>query len=345
MRCSVFSVLDEQPELRAQRGGDRYEEAIALAKEADRDGFHTFWVAEHHFHAGGVLPVPAVFLAAASRETRRLRLGVMVSVLPLHSPREVAEQYALVDRLSGGRLELGFGSGYIPVELQGFGVLPAERRARFDAALPEVLAALRGEPIPVPGDPQLTVRLNVRPVQEPLPPLWVAVQSREALPFVARRGLSVGLIPYASVSSLEELARNISEYRAALPPGASSCRVAAAMHTYVGDRPAAARAALQRYLDARLAHRSTHFQVRVREAAEAATVEGLEARGMVLFARPGEVVARVEALERAGVTDLLGIFDFGGLEPSLARSSLRRFATAMGLRSQGRAREVPRLPA
>lgn len=332
MRCSVFTVLDEEASVRRQRGGDRYEEAIELAREAERCGFHTFWVAEHHFHQGGVLPSPPVLLAAIARETRRIRLGVMVSVLPLHRPREIAEAYALVDRLSGGRLEIGVGSGYIPTELQGFGVLPSDRRALFDASFPEFVQALSGGPIPVPGDPSLTVRLNVRPLQSPHPPLWMAVQSREALPFVARRGLSVGLVPYASVKEVKELARNISEYRAALPAGAEGVRVGAAVHVFSGRETSQAETALQRYLDSRLATQSVNFQARVRESSEAATVRGLRDRGLVVLGGDAEVRSGIAAFERAGVTDLLGMFDFGGLDPQLVARSLRSFSKAMGLK-------------
>ncbi len=333
---SVFSVVDEEPSLRAGRGGDRLEEAIQLAKEADRDRFHTFWVAEHHFHQGGVLPAPPVWLAAAARETSRLRLGVMVAVLPLHAPRELAEQYALVDRLSGGRLEIGMGGGYIPQELQGFGIPPTERRQRFDTALPEFVAALSGEPLPVPGEPGVTVRLNVTPVQRPHPPLWMAVQRREALPFVARRGMSIALIPYATVHGLDELERNIREYRSALPKGAERTRVAAAFHVFVGNDPEEGREALQRYLDSRVASGSPHFEARLAEDPEGASVEGLEKRGLVMIGDSREAREWVRRVEATGVTDLLGIFDFGGLPVDAACRSMRRFSQALGLSGRRR---------
>ncbi|MDE1820327.1 MAG: LLM class flavin-dependent oxidoreductase [Euryarchaeota archaeon] len=332
MRFSVFSVLDDDPELRTGHRADRYEEALGQVRGADRDGFETFWVAEHHFHHGGVLPAPPVWLAAAARETRRVRLGVMVAVLPLHQPRELAEQYALVDRLSGGRLEIGVGAGYIPQELEGFGLSPGQRRDRFDAALPEFVAALRGEPLAVSVHPGATVTLNVRPVQQPHPPLWMAAQRREALPFVSKRGLPVALIPYASVAGLDELARNIREYRAQLPNGGAAGRVAAAFHVFVGSRTAGARAALQRYLDSRIATGSSNYEARISEAPDMATVDGLDRRGLVLIGEGSQLVPKVAAIEKAGVTDLLGIFDFGGLPPSVVAGSMRRFSEAFGLR-------------
>lgn len=329
----MFSVLDENRKVRAERGGDRYEEALALAREADRQGFHAFWVAEHHFHDGGVLPAPAVWLAAAARETRRIRLGVMVSVLPLHAPRELAEQYLLVDRLSGGRLDLGVGSGYIPTELQGFGVLPSDKRERFDAAYPEFVAALEGRPLAVPLDPALTVCLNVSPVQLPHPPLWMAVQSRAALPFVAQRGLSVGMIPYASVDNLDELARNIREFRSALPEGAKEARVAAAFHVYVGRDTAPAREALERYLGVSRSTQGGYFQAKAAGSTTATSLDDLEKKDLVLLGDPKRVRGQLERIEAAGVTDFLGIFDFGSLDPKLVRGSVRAFARAAGISS------------
>ncbi len=330
MRFSVFSVLDDDPVRRAARGGDRYEEALALAREADRDGLETFWVAEHHFHSGGVLPAPPVFLGAASRETRRLRLGVLVAVLPLHRPRELAEALLTVDRLSGGRLEIGLGSGYIPVEFQGYGEDLERRRQTFDERYPEFLAALRGDPLSAPGAPEDSVRLNVQAVQKPHPPLWMAVQSREALPFVARRGLSAAMIPYASMAGLSELKDRVQLFRDALPPGAKA-RVAAAFHVFVGEDRKPGLEALRTYLGERLSTHSTHYAARVGKDPEGSSAEGLIERGLALVGTPEEILARLPQIEATGVTDLFGIFDFGGLSPARSRASLRRFSQLVGL--------------
>ena len=330
MRFSIFSVLDDDPGRRAARGGDRYEEALALAREADRDGLETFWVAEHHFHPGGVLPAPPVFLGAASRETRRLRLGVLVAVLPLHRPRELAEALLTVDRLSGGRLEIGLGSGYIPLEFQGYGEDLERRRQAFDERFPELLSALRGDPLPAPGALGGSVRLNIHPVQKPHPPLWMAVQSREALPFVARRGLSVAMIPYASMSGLSELKDRVDLFRGALPPGLE-VRVAAAFHVFVGEDPKPGVEALRTYLGERLSTQSTHYAARAGKDPEGSSAEGLIERSLALVGTPEEIRGRLLQIEATGITDLLGIFDFGGLSPARSRRSLRSFAQLVGL--------------
>src|ERR1700730_3002526 len=146
MRLGVFSILDVYAGNGPSSAPRRYEEALGLARTADQLGYSAFWVAEHHFQNGSVLPAPPVWLAAAARETRRIRLGALVAVLPLHSPRELAEQYALADVLSGGRLEMRLGIGYVPLEFQVFQVDHFGRRAAFDRALPELLSAMQGDP-------------------------------------------------------------------------------------------------------------------------------------------------------------------------------------------------------
>lgn len=328
MRLSAFSVVDTAPNSSPDRR-DRYREVIRLAEAADAAGLRSLWVAEHHFHAGGVCPSPPVLLAAIGARTTRLRLGALVSVLPFHPPIEVAEQYALLDQLTDGRLNLGVGSGYIPLEFEGFGVDPSTKRERFDRSLETILAAWRGEEVRANGSGGSAIRLNVLPRQRPHPPITFAVQRREALPYVAKRGFGVALIPYATVRSVGELGEEIAEFRAALPPGVEA-PVAAAVHVYAGPHVVEARAALQRYLDERLAGQSAFFQAKVGRDPSAARVESIEASGLALVGSPEEVARRCRAFAQAGVDELLGIFDFGGLPSEWASESVRELGRAFG---------------
>ena len=89
-----------------------YRRMFEQAEELDKLGFDHIWVTEHHFgDYGGSIPHPPTFLSAVARGTRRIRLGVAISVLPLHNPVEVAESYAMVDVISNGRLDFGVGKG------------------------------------------------------------------------------------------------------------------------------------------------------------------------------------------------------------------------------------------
>jgi alkanesulfonate monooxygenase SsuD/methylene tetrahydromethanopterin reductase-like flavin-dependent oxidoreductase (luciferase family) len=326
VKLSAFTVVDAYPE-GAGAPADRYADVLRLAEAAESSGLSTLWIAEHHFQPGGICPAPPILLAACAQRTERIRLGVLVSVLPFHRPIELAEQYAMVDRLAGGRLNLGVGSGYIPLEFEGFGVDPATKRERFDRNLETLLAAFDGGEVRAEEPGAVPVRINVLPVQRPHPPLWVAVQRREAIPFVARRGASLALVPYATVANLAELGSQIQEFRTHLPEG-QRAEVAVAVHLYAGDRPDRARAALQRYLDARLATQSVFYQEKVRRDPHHANASTIEQSGFALFGTAEVVARRLGEYAQVGVDEVLGIFDFGGLGSDESTRSVRDLGAA-----------------
>jgi alkanesulfonate monooxygenase SsuD/methylene tetrahydromethanopterin reductase-like flavin-dependent oxidoreductase (luciferase family) len=327
VRLSAFSVVDAYPEL-GPSADDRVREVVALAEAAEAAGLSALWVAEHHFHPGGVCPSPPVVLAACGARTRTLRLGSLVCVVPFHRPIDLAEEYAVLDRLLGGRLNLGLGSGYLPAELAGFGVDPAGKRERFDRSLATVLDAFAGRELRVEPS-SAPVRLNVLPVQRPAPPLWIAAQRAEAIPFVARQGASLALIPYATVTEDSELASHVAEYRRRLPPGVHG-EVLIALHLYAGDEPDVARKAFRRYLASRVATGSPSYESKLREHPTHASPEAIEKGGWALFGTGEEVVRRLERFRAMGVDEVAGIFDFGGLAPEVVARSVRSVGEAWG---------------
>lgn len=132
-----------------------YQDALELFIAADEMGFDVGWVTEHHFKdVAGRLPSPFPFLAAVSQRTRNIRLGTAVAILPFGNPVRLAEDAAFVDILSGGRLELGVGSGLDPKEFTAFGVNADERLQLTTEGLRMVKSALRGEPL---GESGLTL--------------------------------------------------------------------------------------------------------------------------------------------------------------------------------------------
>jgi len=325
MELSAFSVLDGHPTPSENSG--RYSEVLDLAMVAEAAGLRALWIAEHHFHSGGLCPSPPVLLAAMSQRTRRLRLGAMVSVLPFHDPIRLAEQYAMVDRLSNGRLDIGLGSGYIPMEFEGFGVDPSTKRERFDDGFDRFVAALEGRGFRAPGGGATEHRLNVRPVQQPHPPLWIAAQRREALPFIARKGLSIALIPYATVRDVAELAEEIREFRAALPAG-SGAKVSVAAPIYcLRDRDQGL-AALQRYLDSRRATQSAFYEAKVRADPRWAMASAIAESGLALVGPPADIVGGLHALRRAGADEVLALVDGGITDAGQLRESVMSLGSA-----------------
>lgn len=125
---------------------DSYRIALELFEAAEQMGYDSGWVAQHHFlNNDARLPSTLTFLAAAAQRTRRINLGTAIIILPLEDPLRVAEDAAVVDTLSGGRLQLGLGTGGDPLSFAAFGKDPGERRARFAEGVRVILNALAGE--------------------------------------------------------------------------------------------------------------------------------------------------------------------------------------------------------
>jgi natural product biosynthesis luciferase-like monooxygenase protein len=166
-----------------------YDELIEMVVLADRTGWDRVWLSEHHFHYyGGASPNPAILLTAFARATRAIRLGSGVSLLPLHNPLRIAEDFGMVDQLSGGRLDFGIGRGYLPHEFEGLGVAQAEATMRFQAAFDLIRRAWTG------ADPGLEV--HPRPHQAQ-PPVWVACsRTRESFEWAGERGLGLMMNQY-----------------------------------------------------------------------------------------------------------------------------------------------------
>lgn len=146
--------------------GERYRLATAQIRHAEREGFDTAWIAQHHFHEHeGGLPSPLLFLASVAAQTSRIRLGTAIITLPMENALRVAEDAAVLDLLSNGRLELGLGSGGTPDSFPPFGLTFEQRTDAFSANLDQLLRAWRGEPLGhqdnhlYPAAPQLTGRL------------------------------------------------------------------------------------------------------------------------------------------------------------------------------------------
>jgi alkanesulfonate monooxygenase SsuD/methylene tetrahydromethanopterin reductase-like flavin-dependent oxidoreductase (luciferase family) len=127
---------------------DAYRVALDLFQAAEDLGYDTGWVAQHHFlNGGGRMPSTLTFLAAAAERTRRIGLGTAIVILPLEDPVRVAEDAAVVDTLSGGRLQLGLGTGSDALTFAAFGSDSDSRRARYASAFEALRQSLRGEPI------------------------------------------------------------------------------------------------------------------------------------------------------------------------------------------------------
>src|SRR6059036_3309674 len=170
-----FGFFDQLRCADADSERQRYRDLIAQIELGEVLGFDTVWLGELHFsRAFSILADPLMMLAAAAQRTRRIRLGTAVTLLPLHSPIKIAEQAAIADILSDGRLEFGVGRG-IARHYASYGIPPEESRARFDEALDFILAAWTNDSFSFEGKYFRARELTVvpRPVQRPHPPVRI----------------------------------------------------------------------------------------------------------------------------------------------------------------------------
>src|SRR6185369_17068278 len=123
-----------------------YREGLELAAEASRLGYHSIWASEHHGEADGYCPSPVVACAALAVAAPNCRIGQAVALAPLHGhPLRLAEDLAVVDNLSGGRVEIGLGQGYRPAEFAQYGLDYGKRTRAFEEGLDILRLAWRGE--------------------------------------------------------------------------------------------------------------------------------------------------------------------------------------------------------
>lgn len=182
---------------------------VRQAAVAEELGFDSFWLPENHFQGALSLPDPLMVLSAAAAVTSRITLATTSYLLPLRTPLAAAEQIAVLDDISQGRLLLGIGRGFDRDTLAAFGVKAGSKRALFASHLEAILALLRGEAI-LGCDEQR--RLSPPVVQRPHPPLVVAAFGPKAIEQAGSLGLPYLASPLESLPRLEE---KYAEHRAA----------------------------------------------------------------------------------------------------------------------------------
>jgi alkanesulfonate monooxygenase SsuD/methylene tetrahydromethanopterin reductase-like flavin-dependent oxidoreductase (luciferase family) len=170
-----------------------YEERLKVIEAFDREGFYAYHVAEHHFTPLGMAPSPSVFLSAIGQRTKRLRFGTFVYALPVHHPLRVLEEICMLDHLSGGRLEIGFGRGSVPYEISYYGQNAEERQQIYAERLELILKAFTVKTLDWNGryDRFENVPMELSSYQKPHPPLWYGAHSPDSAERAARKGLSI----------------------------------------------------------------------------------------------------------------------------------------------------------
>ena len=217
MKFSLFDTTswpygDRPSDYEATRAAELFEQHLKEYAAAETLGYDTIFLAEHHFSPYNLTPNPFLMLAAIAQRTSTIRMGVMISVLTFHNPVQFAEEVAMMDLLSNGRLEVGIGRGVDEQEFLKLGMRYEEARDRFEEALDLILRLWKDENVEHTGKFfQLgsAATLWPRPLQQPAPPIWVAALSDPTLKWAGSKGygMSSAFLPAPLTRTRFELYR------------------------------------------------------------------------------------------------------------------------------------------
>ena len=191
-----------------QRRGDLrtvYDRSLERVRIMDQNPFDCVWIAEHHFSTYSVCPSIHLMAMHFASNSSNLRIGTGVSLAAFYDPIRLAEEVALLDNLTGGRINWGAGSGFDPTEMRVFGVDPSERHARFRENVDIVLKAWQTDRLTYQGQFRSYEDVEVlpKPLQQPMP-VWMAASSPEACSWAGSQGFNIMQDPHSSMADIVE---------------------------------------------------------------------------------------------------------------------------------------------
>ena len=330
MRLSFFSLLD-QYENDARSYPTLYQQVLDQIVLADELGFDSYWIGEHHGQTapGQIMscPHPAVLLAAAAKLTQHIGLNTAVANLALRHPLQVAEDYALVDVLSQGRLGLGIGRGSFPHEYAAIGQAASESSGRFEESWDILQQLWRGESVTFQGRYYRleNAKLNVMPVQQPLPRHWFSAIKADSFAMRGRLTQPIISLPHITAKSFATTKTLVEDHRSHyLAAGGKSEDYELPLILYTFVAPTRAEAlhtaveGLRRYMEQQ--HPGSHEHIMH-------AIHQLMDEKLLWFGTPDDLIDVLEQFQ-ASIDNRHFVFwsDFGGIQPELVMRSMRLIA-------------------
>ena len=305
---------------------DYYEQCLRISVRADELGFSSIKTVEHSFYDyGGHSPNPCVFLSAIAARTRRIRLITGAVIPAFHHPAQLGGDLAMLDNMSKGRLDAGFGRAFLPKEFEVYGVPMSESRERFEEAIGMIKRLWTEDRVTAKGRfwNLEDVHLMPRVVQKPHPPIWIAaISTEESFVYAAKNGYNLMIVPYAGKpGQLQELVKMYRKLwaQSGHKPGAEQIQVA--QFCYVAEKSDEARRGFERickryletFADAVVSWKGRNESEypgydKMVASILATTPEKIIAQGGAFVGSPDEVVEQVKQCRSA--------FD-GPIEPSM----------------------------
>jgi alkanesulfonate monooxygenase SsuD/methylene tetrahydromethanopterin reductase-like flavin-dependent oxidoreductase (luciferase family) len=345
MRFGTYFFLQAPP---GHRHADIIQRELQQMVWSEQLGFDEVWLTEHHFIDYGLSVDPATLASAIASRTSRVRIGLAAAILPFHDPIRLAEQLALVDIISGGRLDVGVGRGNRPSEFTGYRIPQVESRERFDEAVQIIQRAWTEECFAYHGRffqiPE--VRVIPKPLQRPHPPLYQVCVSPDSIESTALRGWP--MLNSILFGRLEQVVASRDRYVTTLQKaGRSPVEIAALLDRWGVSRqiyvaPSDAQA-LAEAKDAEMWYQESFRKFVIPERIEDShptlqpaframaerlskiTWEGLVAETLA-FGSPETVARHIEQMRQIGVGQVLCWMNFGGLPEDRVRRSMDLFA-------------------
>jgi alkanesulfonate monooxygenase SsuD/methylene tetrahydromethanopterin reductase-like flavin-dependent oxidoreductase (luciferase family) len=340
MKFGYFTLSDNHYENNRREANEFVADILDEAVYAEEVGLHSAWIGEHHFSTLGVLSCPDLVLANVAARTKRIRLAPAVTVLPLHHPIRVAEQWATLDLLSGGRVDFAAGRGYDRREYLPFHVSFEDNQAIFE----EGMAVVRrlwssNKPISHHGEHYRfdNVAITPKPVQQPLP-AYVASFSQPSIELAGRLGCGLIVAPFAAAINYGGLRQVAELYHATCAKHRQpSGRLMCSYFIHFADSKAeeeAARARQIRYYkecviaafpgDPRTAPPSYRYFIgmveRLRNVGPADLTEN-----SVLLGSPAHITDTLKKVDAAGFDEVILYFNVGLKPHAQVKDEMARF--------------------
>lgn len=307
---------------------------------ADRLGMHSAWIGEHHFDSLGVNSRPDLILASIASETRNIRLAPAVTVMPLHHPVHVAEAWATLDLVSGGRVDFATGRGYDKNEYKPFGADFFKSAEIFEEGVDVVLKAWnspgpwshRGTYYDIPE-----MQITPCPVQKPIP-FYIASFSQTSVDMAAKRGLNIIYAPFATGMMFGGLDKAVDAYRnscvkAGNQPGRAMC----SYFVFIADDKKADDYGRQAQLDyfnhcviraiptkLEEAPPTLQYFVKLADVLKKMQKEDLSDKS-ILIGSPAKIIDSLKKVEAAGIEEVILYFNVGNKPHALVKEQMHRF--------------------
>lgn len=321
------------------------------AIHADKIGMHSAWIGEHHFDSLGVNSCPHMLLASIVPLTRNIRLAPAVAVLPLHHPLRVAEEWATLDLISGGRVDFAAGRGYDRREYVPFNAEYMHSLELLDEGCEVILKAWNS---PGPWShkgrffdiPEMT--LTPRPVQKPVP-FYMACFSQSSMDLAAKHGTNIIFAPFAASMTFGGLAEAVAAYRATctkagVKPGRAMC----SYFIHIAETPAEddyGREGLMRYFEHAVKPAfvqepgktppTMQYFHKINEILAGMRKETLSDKS-ILLGTPAQIIETLKRVEAAGIEEVILYFNVGAKPHNMVLQQMDKFMSSVAPAFKGK---------